>query len=227
MLTQPVCSRFRRKVVSQARCALRGQVVRPKARCPYIILRRALRKARAHSAAKSEKRLAIEPGGRHNQIIIGIGLGADGRETACAPAEKRGDCTGLGAILDLSRRHFLSNLIESIDLAVDRPGRIRTVASPSSARTWMSRHGTRFLRAAGAHSPHRAAPTEKAGKMSHRFRPGQSVRFCHGSLYRDAAGGSYEVIRQLPQDDGDYQYRIKSAREQHERVVKERELERA
>jgi hypothetical protein len=63
--------------------------------------------------------------------------------------------------------------------------------------------------------------------MSHRFRPGQSVRFCHGSLYRDAAGGSYEVIRQLPQDDGDYQYRIKSAREQHERVVKERELERA
>jgi hypothetical protein len=63
--------------------------------------------------------------------------------------------------------------------------------------------------------------------MSHRFRPGQSVRFCHASLHRDAAEGSYEIIRQLPQDDGDYQYRIKSAREQHERVAKERELERA
>jgi hypothetical protein len=63
--------------------------------------------------------------------------------------------------------------------------------------------------------------------MSHRFRPGQSVRFCRGYPYRDAAEGSYEVIRQLPHSDGDYQYRIKSARERHERVVKERELERA
>jgi hypothetical protein len=61
--------------------------------------------------------------------------------------------------------------------------------------------------------------------MTHRFRPGQSVRFCRGSLYRDAAEGSYEVIRQLPQDNADYQYRIKSAQEQHERVVKEHELE--
>jgi hypothetical protein len=63
--------------------------------------------------------------------------------------------------------------------------------------------------------------------MAHRFRPGQSVRFCRGYPYREAAEGSYEVIRQLPQDGGDYQYRIKSAREQHERVVKEHELERA
>jgi hypothetical protein len=63
--------------------------------------------------------------------------------------------------------------------------------------------------------------------MSHRFSPGQSVRLCRGYPYRDAAEGSYEVLRQLPPSDGDYQYRIKSAREQHERVVKERELERA
>jgi hypothetical protein len=33
------------------------------------------------------------------------------------------------------------------------------------------------------------------------------------------------VIRQLPYGEGDYQYRIKSEREQHERVVKESELE--
>jgi hypothetical protein len=61
--------------------------------------------------------------------------------------------------------------------------------------------------------------------MTHRFRPGQSVRFCRGYPYRDAADGSYEVTRQLPQDGGDYQYCIKSAREEHERVVKEHELE--
>ena len=63
--------------------------------------------------------------------------------------------------------------------------------------------------------------------MTHRFRPGQSVRFCHGYAYRDAPEGTYQVIRQLPQYDGDYQYRIKSAREEHERVVKEQDLERA
>jgi hypothetical protein len=62
--------------------------------------------------------------------------------------------------------------------------------------------------------------------MTHRFRTGQSVRFCRGFPYRDAADGSYQVIRQLPYSDGDYQYRIKSSRELHERVVKESELER-
>jgi hypothetical protein len=67
----------------------------------------------------------------------------------------------------------------------------------------------------------------KGRTMTHRFRPGQSVRFSRGYPYRDAAQGAYEVIRQLPQDGGDYQYRIKSPREQHERVVKEHELERA
>jgi len=63
--------------------------------------------------------------------------------------------------------------------------------------------------------------------MIHKFGPGQMVRFSRGYPYRDAADGLYQVIRQLPFGDGDYQYRIKSAREQHERVVKEGELERA
>jgi hypothetical protein len=62
--------------------------------------------------------------------------------------------------------------------------------------------------------------------MTHRFRAGQMVRFSGGYPYRDAAGGSYEVIRPLPFGDGDYQYRIKSSNEPHERVVKESELER-
>ena len=61
--------------------------------------------------------------------------------------------------------------------------------------------------------------------MLHKFRPGQMVRFSRGFPYQDAADGYYEVIRQLPYGEGDYQYRIKSAREQHERVVKESELD--
>lgn len=63
--------------------------------------------------------------------------------------------------------------------------------------------------------------------MAHRFRLGQRVRFSRGYPYRNAAVGSYEVIRQLPRAEGEYQYRIKSAQEQHERVVKESELEAA
>lgn len=63
--------------------------------------------------------------------------------------------------------------------------------------------------------------------MAHLFRSGQSVRLNGGFPYRAAAQGVYEVVRQLPDDGGDPQYRIKSAREPHERVAKESDLERA
>jgi hypothetical protein len=63
--------------------------------------------------------------------------------------------------------------------------------------------------------------------MVHRFQAGQSVWFSGGYPYRNAADGLYEVIQQLPACEGDYQYRIKSPREEHERVVKESELEAA
>jgi hypothetical protein len=63
--------------------------------------------------------------------------------------------------------------------------------------------------------------------MIHRFHPGQSVRFRSEYASRNAASGSYEVKRQLPYGDGEYHYRIKSAREQHERVANESELEQA
>jgi hypothetical protein len=63
--------------------------------------------------------------------------------------------------------------------------------------------------------------------MIHRFRLGQMVRLSRGSPYQSVAEGTYQVVRQLPYGEGDYQYRIKSAREQHERVVKESELDRA
>ena len=64
--------------------------------------------------------------------------------------------------------------------------------------------------------------------MTHRFQPGQRVRFSRGFPYRNAADGPYEVVRQLPSStDAEHQYRIKHAREQHERVVKESELEQA
>jgi len=63
--------------------------------------------------------------------------------------------------------------------------------------------------------------------MDHRYKAGQRVRFSPGAANRTAAG-TYEVTRQLPAgDDGERQYRIKNVQEQHERVVKESELQRA
>jgi hypothetical protein len=61
--------------------------------------------------------------------------------------------------------------------------------------------------------------------MGHRFQAGERVRFSGGYPYRNAADGPYEVVGLLPYGNGDFQYRIKSPREQHERVVKESELE--
>jgi hypothetical protein len=42
--------------------------------------------------------------------------------------------------------------------------------------------------------------------------------------YSSIPGGSFEVTRQLPFEDGDLHYRIRSAEEQHDRVVRESEL---
>ncbi len=60
----------------------------------------------------------------------------------------------------------------------------------------------------------------------HKYGLGQKVQFNGRHHTRSAPVGFYEVVRQLPDLDGDLQYRIKSSREAHERVVKESELQR-
>jgi hypothetical protein len=60
----------------------------------------------------------------------------------------------------------------------------------------------------------------------HKFQVGQSVSFTSGPFGRGSTSGIYKVTLLLPAEDGDYQYRIKSATEPHERVVKESQLDR-
>jgi hypothetical protein len=60
--------------------------------------------------------------------------------------------------------------------------------------------------------------------MTTPFRSGQTVRLSR-SLLNKSAGGEYKVVQPLPDNGGEQQYRIKSAREPHERVVKESDLE--
>jgi hypothetical protein len=55
----------------------------------------------------------------------------------------------------------------------------------------------------------------------YKFRIGLTV-FLERSLA--VPGGACVVTKQLPERDGEFQYRVKSAREPHERVVRESQL---
>ena len=59
---------------------------------------------------------------------------------------------------------------------------------------------------------------------TNKFKLGQTVFLQPTIFNRDAARGAYEVTKQLPERDGQFEYRIKSSREPHERVAKESEL---
>jgi hypothetical protein len=57
----------------------------------------------------------------------------------------------------------------------------------------------------------------------HKFQVGQFVELIPRVL-RQAAKGTYEITRLVPENESDPQYRIKSTNERHERVVAESEL---
>jgi hypothetical protein len=60
---------------------------------------------------------------------------------------------------------------------------------------------------------------------THKFRVGQTVFYTSSPITRPGASGSYKVVRLLPSDGEDYQYRIKHSGEAFERVAKESQLE--
>jgi hypothetical protein len=60
--------------------------------------------------------------------------------------------------------------------------------------------------------------------LKHKFPVGATVYFTASNVSRPAATGTYEIIRQLPTEGDDCQYRIKSSIEAFERVAKESQL---
>jgi len=60
---------------------------------------------------------------------------------------------------------------------------------------------------------------------THKFQVGQAVFYTSSPISRPGASGSYKVVRLLPSDGEDYQYRIKNPGEAFERVAKESQLE--
>jgi hypothetical protein len=60
---------------------------------------------------------------------------------------------------------------------------------------------------------------------THKYRVGQTVFYTSSPISRPGASGSYKVVRLLPSDGDDYQYRIKNPGEAFERVAKESQLD--
>lgn len=60
--------------------------------------------------------------------------------------------------------------------------------------------------------------------MSHKYQVGETVYFTASNVSRPAATGAYEIIRLLPTDGDDCQYRIKNSTESFERVARESQL---
>jgi hypothetical protein len=61
----------------------------------------------------------------------------------------------------------------------------------------------------------------------HKFKIGQTVNYMSGPFGGERANDTYTITQLLPPEGGEFQYRIKSAAEPHERVVKEHQLNRA
>jgi len=57
----------------------------------------------------------------------------------------------------------------------------------------------------------------------HKFKVGQTI-ILSPAIARNLPGGMYEITKQLPKSDGEYEYRIKSINEPHERVMREIQL---
>jgi hypothetical protein len=59
--------------------------------------------------------------------------------------------------------------------------------------------------------------------LSHKFHVRQLVQL-NPSIGRNVPRGSYEITKKLPEREGEFEYRIKSMSEPHERVARESEL---
>ena len=61
--------------------------------------------------------------------------------------------------------------------------------------------------------------------LKHKYNVGETVYFTASNVARPAASGTYEVLKLLPTDGDDCQYRIKNSTEAFERVAKESQLD--
>ena len=73
--------------------------------------------------------------------------------------------------------------------------------------------------------PVQPVASQEISLKSHKYQIGEMVYYTSPTFGRASATGSYTVVKQLPSEGDDYQYRIKSSGEAFERVAKESQLD--
>jgi hypothetical protein len=119
-----------------------------------------------------------------------------------------------------------AKLVRTASKKTAKPTRApRTSAQSSAARARAVKAIERMIHTASPPVQPSAAPAIVL--RSHKYDVGEIVYYTSPSFGRAAATGSYKVVKQLPSEGDDYQYRIKSSDEAFERVAKESQLDRA
>ena len=73
--------------------------------------------------------------------------------------------------------------------------------------------------------PHSCGAGYLEGVMiHHKFAVGQEVEFLPGRMDLNIPRGTYRIVRQLPVEASDCQYRVRNARDGHERIMRESQL---
>lgn len=88
----------------------------------------------------------------------------------------------------------------------------------------LARHAPRQRRASSNLHAHDAVQ-RRAALKAHKYAVGQTVQYIGGIFGRSRSSGSFKIIKLLPSDGDDFQYRIKSMDEPYERVAKESQLD--
>ena len=95
-------------------------------------------------------------------------------------------------------------------------------AAMSAARA-ISKSAPKMIRTSSP--PMQPVAAHEIALKSHKYQVGEMVYYTSPTFGRAAATGSYTVVKLLPSEGDDYQYRIKSSGEAFERVAKESQLD--
>jgi hypothetical protein len=127
---------------------------------------------------------------------------------------------------DLCGGELLLKLVESANLILDAENEIFVCANCGRELSFIVNHDKYAGHTTGMQ--HTDAKSLKfwlvEGSPQYKFKLGQTVFLQHTIGNRGAANGAYEVTRQLPKRNSEFEYQIKSSREPHQRVVRESEL---
>jgi hypothetical protein len=121
----------------------------------------------------------------------------------------------------------------SVRKAAPRKGAARVAAAKAATASRLSARKSQPITALRPQITSSEASTVTVAQVAalghslrtHKFHVGQTVFYTSSPISRPGASGSYRVVRLLPSDGEDYQYRIKNPGEAFERVAKESQLE--